>query len=102
MPGMMDTVLNIGLTDAIVENLATGELERFWLDSYRRLLQMMETALARQEQDGVVDLHRAWIDALLAEYYDPIYAFQRESKRSRLLFAGQQTEVVGFLRQYRP
>jgi tRNA 2-selenouridine synthase (EC 2.9.1.-) len=50
----------------------------------------------------VVDLHRAWIDALLAEYYDPIYAFQRESKCSRLLFAGQQTEVVGFLRQYRP
>lgn len=82
---------------------ALGKLvKRLGDQRYRRLLQMMETALARQEQDGVVDLHRAWIDALLAEYYDPIYAFQRESKRSRLLFAGQQTEVVGFLRQYRP
>jgi tRNA 2-selenouridine synthase len=82
---------------------ALGKLvKRLGDQRYRRLLQMMEAALARQEKDGVVDLHRAWIDALLAEYYDPIYAFQRESKRSRLLFAGQQTEVVSFLRQYRP
>lgn len=40
MPGMMDTILNIGLTDEIVNALATGEQARFWLDSYRRLLQM--------------------------------------------------------------
>lgn len=40
MPGMMDTILNIGLTDKIVDALATGEQARFWRDSYRRLLQM--------------------------------------------------------------
>lgn len=40
MPGMMDTILNIGLTDKIVDALATGDQARFWLDSYRRLLQM--------------------------------------------------------------
>jgi pyruvate,orthophosphate dikinase len=41
MPGMMDTVLNVGLNDASVEGLAkqTGS-ERFAWDSYRRLLQM--------------------------------------------------------------
>ena len=41
MPGMMDTVLNIGLNDASVQGLAkqAGE-ERFAWDSYRRLLQM--------------------------------------------------------------
>jgi pyruvate,orthophosphate dikinase len=41
MPGMMDTVLNIGLTDASVRGLAAraGD-ERFAWDSYRRLLQM--------------------------------------------------------------
>ncbi|OIV37651.1 pyruvate, phosphate dikinase [Mangrovactinospora gilvigrisea] len=41
MPGMMDTVLNIGLSDASVAGLATqsGD-ERFAWDSYRRLLQM--------------------------------------------------------------
>ena len=41
MPGMMETVLNIGLNDASVNGLAqvTGN-ERFAWDSYRRLLQM--------------------------------------------------------------
>jgi pyruvate,orthophosphate dikinase len=41
MPGMMDTVLNVGLNDASVRGLAERSgSERFALDSYRRLLQM--------------------------------------------------------------
>jgi pyruvate,orthophosphate dikinase len=41
MPGMMDTILNLGLGDAAAEGLAarTGN-RRFALDSYRRLIQM--------------------------------------------------------------
>ncbi|QWZ06940.1 pyruvate, phosphate dikinase [Nocardioides panacis] len=42
MPGMMETVLNVGLNDESVAGLAamTGGDERFAFDSYRRLLQM--------------------------------------------------------------
>ncbi|SHL03424.1 pyruvate, phosphate dikinase [Actinacidiphila paucisporea] len=41
MPGMMDTVLNIGLSDASVAGLAAqADNERFAWDSYRRLVQM--------------------------------------------------------------
>ncbi|WP_298333492.1 pyruvate, phosphate dikinase [uncultured Erythrobacter sp.] len=41
MPGMMDTVLNLGLNDATVEGLsATSGDERFAWDSYRRFIQM--------------------------------------------------------------
>ncbi len=41
MPGMMDTILNLGLNDETVEGIAkkTGNL-RFALDSYRRFMQM--------------------------------------------------------------
>jgi len=41
MPGMMDTILNLGLNDVAVEGLArtTGN-DRFARDSYRRLIQM--------------------------------------------------------------
>ena len=41
MPGMMDTVLNLGLNDATVEGLAalSGD-RRFAFDSYRRFIQM--------------------------------------------------------------
>ena len=64
MPGMMDTILNVGLNDQATEGLArrTGN-ERFAQDSYRRLIQMygetvdgidahfFSDALAHQEDD---------------------------------------------------
>ncbi|MGB1676318.1 MAG: PEP/pyruvate-binding domain-containing protein, partial [Miltoncostaeaceae bacterium] len=41
MPGMMDTILNLGLNDASVEGLATATgNRRFAFDSYRRFIQM--------------------------------------------------------------
>ncbi len=41
MPGMMDTVLNLGLNDQSVEGLAAlTENRRFAMDSYRRFIQM--------------------------------------------------------------
>lgn len=41
MPGMMDTVLNLGLNDQTVEGLAAGTgNEKFALDCYRRFIQM--------------------------------------------------------------
>nr|WP_294810731.1 pyruvate, phosphate dikinase [uncultured Sphingomonas sp.] len=41
MPGMMDTVLNLGLNDATVQGLAaTSGDDRFAWDSYRRFIQM--------------------------------------------------------------
>jgi pyruvate,orthophosphate dikinase len=41
MPGMMDTILNLGLTDASVEGLAKATSNRrFAYDSYRRLINM--------------------------------------------------------------
>jgi pyruvate,orthophosphate dikinase len=53
MPGMMDTILNLGLNDEATEGLArsTGH-ERFAFDSYRRLIQMYGDVV-----DGV-DAHR--------------------------------------------
>lgn len=40
MPGMMDTVLNLGLNDTVVEGLAAKAGERFAYDAYRRFLDM--------------------------------------------------------------
>ena len=47
MPGMMDTILNLGLNDEAVEGLArsTGN-ERFAYDAYRRLVQMYGDVVA--------------------------------------------------------
>ena len=40
MPGMMDTVLNLGLSETTVQGLAAKAGERFAYDSYRRFIQM--------------------------------------------------------------
>ncbi len=40
MPGMMDTVLNLGMTDAVAAHLAATAGERFAFDAYRRFVQM--------------------------------------------------------------
>ncbi|MER6420706.1 pyruvate, phosphate dikinase [Streptomyces sp. NPDC001137] len=52
MPGMMDTVLNIGLSDQSVKGLAeqAGD-ERFAWDSYRRLIQMFGKTVLGVEGD---------------------------------------------------
>jgi len=56
MPGMMDTVLNIGLNDASVIGLAkwSGD-ERFALDSYRRLIQMFSKTVLDIDGDVFAD-----------------------------------------------
>jgi pyruvate, orthophosphate dikinase len=60
MPGMMDTILNLGLNDQAVEGLAEAtEHRRFACDSYRRLIQMYGEVV-----DGI-DAHR-FEDALSA------------------------------------
>jgi pyruvate,orthophosphate dikinase len=62
MPGMMDTVLNIGMNDAVAAGLArlTGD-ERFVSDAYRRLVQMFGTVvmgLPDEPFEGVLAGHR--------------------------------------------
>jgi len=65
-------------------------------ERYQRLVAIMQAALDEQ-QSGAVALHRDWIAGLLREYYDPMYAYQRESKAARIEFAGDQAAVIAYL-----
>ena len=57
MPGMMETVLNVGLNDESVKGLAamTDGDERFAFDSYRRLLQMFGSTVLGIEASAFAD-----------------------------------------------
>jgi len=60
MPGMMNTILNLGLTDASVEGLAkkTGN-PRFAYDSYRRLIDMFgSTAMGVEHEAFEHEIHK--------------------------------------------
>ncbi len=53
MPGMMDTILNLGLNDTSVRGLAEKtENPRFAWDSYRRFIQMYSDVVLRVEKGG--------------------------------------------------
>jgi pyruvate,orthophosphate dikinase len=62
MPGMMDTVLNLGLNDATVEGLAAKSGDaRFAYDSYRRFIQMFGSVVLGVDHhnfEEILDLHK--------------------------------------------
>ncbi|MDH3229543.1 MAG: pyruvate, phosphate dikinase [Alphaproteobacteria bacterium] len=62
MPGMMDTVLNLGLNDDTVEGLAAlSGSERFAYDSYRRFIQMYSAVVLGVEHynfEEILELHK--------------------------------------------
>ena len=63
MPGMMDTVLNLGLNDETVQGLASSSGdERFAFDSYRRFIQMYSNVVLEIDHDA--------FEAILEEFKD--------------------------------
>ncbi len=87
MPGMMDTVLNLGLNDESVQGLAaqTGD-ERFAFDAYRRFIQMFGKVV--MEVDG-----QLFEDAISAEREKADVSFDNE------LSAEDLKELVGTFKQ---
>src|SRR5262245_38820174 len=62
MPGMMDTILNLGLNDATVAGLAARSgSERFAFDSYRRFIQMYANVVLAVDHgvfEDILDNHK--------------------------------------------
>jgi pyruvate,orthophosphate dikinase len=60
MPGMMDTVLNLGLNDEVAASLVeqTGD-ERFVYDAYRRLVTMFGDVVMYSEREKFDEVHEA-------------------------------------------
>ena len=67
-------------------------------ERFQKLLAIMQSALDQQSSHGDLTLHRNWIAPLLREYYDPMYAFQRDSKANRIEFTGNMHAVLTHLR----
>src|SRR5437588_5045131 len=94
MPGMLDTILNLGLNDAAVAGLAkTTENERFAWDSYRRLVQMFGNVAhgvkGERFEDAIAELKKTEnvssdaelsVDALkeLVERFQGLYEFPQD------------------------
>ena len=67
------------------------------LARYQALATQMEAALMRQREDGECAEHDAWIEALLVDYYDPMYDHQLRNKGDRVRFVGNRAGVRDYL-----
>ena len=88
MPGMMETILNLGLNDKSVEGLAkVTNNERFAYDAYRRFVQMYSTVVMGMSKEDLEHRLRAMRTRLGA-------------KEDTAVPAGGWKELVGEYKQY--
>ncbi len=90
MPGMMDTILNLGLNDEAVEGLAESSGDRrFAFDAYRRLLEMYGDVVLGVPRDrfeeAFTEIKRELGSAKMPDYEVPAAALEKVCERSKAL-----------------
>lgn len=71
--------------------------KRLGEDRYNRLLDVFTSSLNEQQRSGSLEQHSAWVEALLLEYYDPMYRYQLENKQGRIAFTGTAAEMAAYI-----
>lgn len=66
---------------------------------FQQLEKKLTAANQHMKQTGSPSRHRDWIEQLLSEYYDPMYDYQIEKKRERIIFSGNMPTVLEYLKQ---
>ncbi|WP_457607199.1 tRNA 2-selenouridine(34) synthase MnmH [Nitratifractor sp.] len=75
--------------------------KRLGHERYERFSQMLEDAWREQRRTGDPEGHKAWVRALLVDYYDPMYDYQIEKKGERIVFRGNAGEILDYLEKRR-
>jgi tRNA 2-selenouridine synthase len=68
-------------------------------ERYRRFSTLLDEAWREQQRTGNPEGHKVWIRALLEEYYDPMYDYQIEKKKERIIFRGNAEEILAYLKR---
>ncbi|MEX2474558.1 tRNA 2-selenouridine(34) synthase MnmH [Marinobacter sp.] len=68
-------------------------------DRHREFREMMVQALELQQDNGETRGHDAWIQALLEHYYDPMYDYQLNQKKGRIVVQGSPATIVDWANQ---
>jgi len=71
--------------------------KRLGNEGYAKLTRLLEEAWKHQQSTNDPTRHKVWIRELLEKYYDPMYTYQIEKKRERIIFSGNETEILEYL-----
>lgn len=69
-----------------------GIQKRLGGSKHQELKEILSEAITAQRR-GNFDTHKRWIERLLTDYYDPMYNYQLDKKRERIIFAGTRDEI---------
>ena len=67
--------------------------------NYQKILPLMDDAILKHRNAAELQYHKAWIRALLVNYYDPMYDYQLAQKMDRVIFRGTHPEILSYLNQ---
>lgn len=67
-------------------------------ERYQKLRNLMLQALDQQEANGSLEGHHGWIEALLTDYYDPMYDYQLTQKQGEILVRGGPEVITEWAR----
>ena len=67
---------------------------------YKYLHEKLLEALKQQQETGDKRLYRDIIQPLLVDYYDPMYDYQISKKQQRIIYTGDQKNVLNYLKYY--
>lgn len=73
--------------------------KRFGGERCSEVQHKMEQAFAEQRSSGSLALHRAWIQTLLVDYYDPMYEYQLDKRQGTVLGRGNGEEIIARAQQ---
>jgi tRNA 2-selenouridine synthase len=59
----------------------------------------LAAAIDLHRTNGDTELHKSWIKTLLIDYYDPMYDYQIEKNRERIVFKGDKSSVTAYLKE---
>jgi tRNA 2-selenouridine synthase len=86
--------------ERLLGDLARTE-KRLGRERHAELAVQMADAFDEQARSGDIDGHRGWIQRLLAEYYDPMYAYQLSQRSGEQLCSGDRETLMDYLRSER-
>ncbi len=67
-------------------------------DRCKLILDAFELAFKEQMNSGKHSSHEGWIELLLKEYYDPMYHHQLQNSNRKILFRGNDNEVLEYMK----
>lgn len=66
-------------------------------ERFKRVNQLVDDGYALQQASGDTSGHKRWVELLLVEYYDPMYDYQLDQKKRKIVFRGTAADVLEYI-----